>query len=127
MSILLRLVINALGLLIAAWLVPGFHLGVAGSHPRPHDWTTLLVVALIFGVLNLVIRPLLILLALPLEIVTLGFFTFVINALMLVLTSWIAQGMHLGFRIDGIVPALLGALIVSLVSFILSRVLKKRW
>jgi len=122
MSILIRLAINAIGLLAAAWIVPGVHLAVVSGHPRPDDWIALGIVALIFGVVNLVIRPLALLLSLPLNILTLGLFTFVVNAVMLLLTSWIAQGMGLGFRIDGFVPALLGALIISLVSFVLSHV-----
>ena len=125
MLILLRLLINAMALLVAAWLVPGIRLGAAGRHPTTHDWLTLLVVALIFGLVNAVIRPLVILLSLPLEILTLGLFTFVINALMLLLTSWIVQGMGLGFRVDGFLAALLGALIVSVVSFALSRALRR--
>jgi putative membrane protein len=67
----------------------------------------------------------LIVLSLPLEILTLGLFTFVINAFMLLLTSWIAQGMGLAFRVDGFLVALLAALIISIVSFVLSRVLRK--
>lgn len=126
MSILLRLIVNAVALLITAWIVPGIHLGAAGPHPTRDDWVTLLIVALIFGLVNVVIRPIIIILSLPLTIITLGLFTFVINAFMLLLTSWIAQGMDLGFRIDGFLPALLGALIVSVVSFVLSRALKPR-
>jgi putative membrane protein len=126
MFILLRLVINAVALLVTAWIIPGIHLGAAGPHPTNHDWVTLLIVALIFGLVNTIIRPIVFLLSLPLEIITLGLFTFVINAFMLLLTSWIAQGMGLGFRIDGFLPALLGALIISVVSFVLSRVLAKR-
>ena len=125
MFILLRLVINAVALLVTAWIIPGIHLGAAGPHPTKHDWTTLLIVALIFGFVNALIRPIIFLLSLPLEILTLGLFTFVINAFMLLLTSWIAQGMGLGFRVDGFLPALLGALIVSVVSFVLSRALTK--
>jgi putative membrane protein len=121
--LLLRLIVNAVALLITAWIGPGIHLGAAGPHPTKHDWTTLLIVALIFGAVNAVIRPILILLSLPLEIITLGLFTFVINAFMLLLTSWIAQGMGLGFRVDGFLTALIGALIISVVSFVLSRVL----
>jgi putative membrane protein len=127
MFILLRLAINAIGLLVAAWIVPGFHLSVAGRHPQPHDWIALGIIALIFGAVNVIIRPIVLLLSLPLEIMTFGLFTFVINALMLLLTSWIAQGMDLGFRIDGFVAALLGALIVSLVSLALSRIVRKHW
>jgi len=126
MFILLRLLINALALLVAAWLLPGIHLGAAGRHPTTNDWVTLLVVALIFGLVNAVIRPLVILLSLPLEILTLGLFTFVINALMLLLTSWIVQGMGFGFRVDGFLTALLGALVVSVVSLFLSQTMR-RW
>lgn len=127
MFILLRLAINAVGLLVAAWIVPGIHLAVAGGHSRQNDWMALGIVAVIFGAVNVLIRPLLLLVTLPLNFVTLGLFTYVINAFMLLLTSWIAQGMGLGFRVDGFVAALLGALIVSLVSFALSRILSEHW
>ena len=125
MFLLLRLIINAVALLVTAWIVPGIYLGAAGPHPTQHDWVTLLIVALIFGLVNAVIRPIIFLLSLPLTIITLGLFTFVINAFMLLLTSWIAQGMGLGFRVDGFLPALLGALIISVVSFALIRALTK--
>jgi putative membrane protein len=123
--ILLRLIINAVALLVTAWIIPGIHLAAADPHPTRHDWITLLIVALIFGLVNALIRPVIILLSLPIEILTLGLFTFVINAFMLLLTSWIAQGMGLGFRVDGFLTAFLGALIVSVVSFVLSRALKR--
>jgi len=125
MFILLRLVINAVALLVTAWIIPGIHLGAAGPHPTQHDWVTLLVVALIFGLINTIIRPIVLLLSLPLTILTLGLFLFVINGFMLLITSWIAQGMGLGFRVDGFFPALLGSLIISVVSFVLSRALSK--
>lgn len=125
MSILLRLVVNAVALLVTAWIVPGIHLGAAGPHPTRSDWVALLIVALIFGLVNAVIRPILILLSLPIEIVTLGLFTFVINAFMLLLTSWIAQRVDIGFRVDGFLSALVGSLIISVVSFLLSRALTK--
>jgi putative membrane protein len=123
---LTRILINALGLLVAAWLVPGIDLGAAGRHPRVEDWVTLLVVALIFGLVNAIIRPVVLFLSFPVTIVTVGLFIFVVNALMLLLTSWIAQGLELGFRVDGFVPALLGSLIVSLVSLVLGRALRPR-
>ena len=106
MFFLLRLIINAVALLITAWIIPGIHLGAAGPHPTTNDWVTLLIVALIFGLVNAVIRPILILLSLPLEILTLGLFIFVINAFMLLLTSWIAQGLGFGFWVDRFVAAL---------------------
>ena len=125
MFVLLRLIINAVALLVTAWVVPGINLGAAGPHPTQHDWVTLLVVALIFGLLNTVIRPIVFLLSLPLAIITLGLFIFVINAFMLLLTSWVAQGMGLGFRVDGFFPALFGSLLISVVSFVLSRALTR--
>ena len=125
MFILLRVLVNAAALLVTAWIIPGIHLGAAGPDPTRHDWMVLLIVALIFGLVNAIIRPVLIVLSLPLEILTLGLFTFVINAFMLLLTSWIAQGMGLAFGVDGFLVALIAALIISIVSFVLSRVLKK--
>jgi putative membrane protein len=122
-AFLLSLVINAVALLITAWVVTGIHLGAARPHPSTSDWVTLFIVALIFGLVNAVIRPILILLSLPLEIITLGLFIFVINAFMLLLTSWIAQALGLGFRVDTFVAAFLGALIISIVSFVLNRAL----
>ena len=121
---LLKMVINAVALFVTARIIPGIHLGAAGPHPTTNDWVTLLIVALIFGVVNAAIRPILILLSLPLEVITLGLFIFVINAFMLLLTSWIAQGLGLGFRVDKFLAALLGALIISIVSFVLTRALK---
>ena len=102
--------------------MPGIHLAAARPHPTRHAYVTLLIVALIFGVTNAVIRPIVSVVSLLFERLTLGLFTFVINALMLLLTSWIAQGMDLGFRVDGFLPALLGALIVSIVSFVLGHI-----
>lgn len=124
-SFLLRLVINAVALLITAHIIPGIHLGAARPHPTTNDWITLLIVALIFGLVNAAIRPILILLSLPLEIITLGLFIFVVNAFMLLLTSWIAQALGFGFRVDKFFAALLGALIISIVSFILNRALER--
>lgn len=126
MFLLLRLVINAVALLVAAWLVPGIYLSAAAGRATANDWLTLGIVALIFAVVNVIIRPIVLLLTLPLTILTLGLFTFVVNALMLILTSWIAEGMGLGFRVNSFWAAFLGALIVSVVSFVLNRLITKR-
>ena len=126
MYFLVRLVVNAVALLVAAWFVPGIYLSVARGRTEPSDWLTLALVALIFGVVNAVIRPFVLILTLPFNILTLGLFTFVVNALMLRLTSWIAERVDLGFRVRGFWSALLGALIISVVSFALSRLFSKR-
>ncbi len=112
MRFLLRWLINAAALWVAVHLVSGIRFD---GH-----WSTLLVVALVFGVLNAVVRPILKLLTLPLLILTLGLFTFVINALMLLLTSWVSGSLELGFHVGGFGSAFWGALVVSVVSLILS-------
>lgn len=112
MQIIWRLLINAAALWAATRLVSGISFD--------GDWRLLLVVALVFGVLNVAVRPILILLTLPLFIVTLGLFTFVLNALMLWLTGRVSDALGLGFHVAGFGAAFLGALVVTVVSFMLS-------
>jgi putative membrane protein len=112
MQIIWRLLINAAALWAATRLVPGISFD--------GDWRLLLAVALVFGVLNVALRPILILLTLPLFIITLGLFTFVLNALMLWLTGRVSDALRLGFHVDGFGAAFLGALVVTVVSFLLS-------
>ena len=112
MLFLLRLLINAAALWVAIQLVDGI------DH-RGSMWS-LLFVALVFGVLNASIRPVLQLLSLPLLILTLGLFMFVINALMLMMTGWVSGFFNLGFYVGGFWDAFLGGLIISVVSLLLS-------
>lgn len=123
MRFFLRWLINAIALLAAAFVVSGIRLSASATSPGLNEWMTLALVALIFGLLNAIIRPVVVLLTLPLTILTLGLFVFVINALMLLLTSRIAQAVDLGFRVEGFGSALLGALVISVVSFLLGRLL----
>jgi putative membrane protein len=112
MLFLLRLLINAAALWAAIQLVDGIeHRG---------SWWSLLFVALVFGLLNASIKPLLKLLSLPIIILTLGLFLFVINALMLLMTGWVSGLFNLGFHVDGFWDAFLGGLIVTVVSLVLS-------
>ena len=112
MFFILRLLISAAALWVAIQLVDGIQ--------YTGDSWSLLFVALVFGVLNAGVRPLLTVLSIPLIIVTLGLFIFVINALMLMLTSWVSGLLNLGFHVDGFWAAFLGGLIVSVVSLMLS-------
>jgi putative membrane protein len=112
MRFLLRLLINAAALWVATQIVPGVtHSGSGGA---------LLVVALVFGLLNALLRPILAFLSCPLLILTLGLFTFVINAVILLLTSAVSASIGIGFHVDGFWAALLGAIVVSIVSILLS-------
>ena len=119
MGFLLRLLVNAAALWVAALVVEGINLEGDSTTDR---LVTVLVVALIFGVVNTVIKPVLKLVTLPLFILTLGLITFVINALMLWLTSWVAGGLDLPFDVDGFWPALLGSLVITFVSWVLNLV-----
>ncbi len=112
-NLIIRLFVNAVALSAAVWLIPGIKL-------LDGDIVTLILVAAVFGLVNAFIRPILKLLTCPLQILTLGLFTFVLNALMLWLTSWLAGILELGFVVDGFLAALLGAVIISIVSIILN-------
>ena len=112
MNVILSILINAAALWVAAQLLSG--ISVDGT-------STLLLAALVFGVVNTFIKPLVSLLSLPITILTLGLFHFVINAALLGLTAWLTPG----FSISGFWAALFGAIIVSLVATFLDGILKK--
>ena len=108
---ILRWLVNAAALYLTALLLPGIALRGVGS--------TLLAAA-ILGIVNAVIRPLLLLFTLPLNILTLGLFTFVVNALMLLLTSAVVPG----FSVRGFGAALVGAVVLSVISFVLTHLIR---
>ena len=112
MPFLIRLLVNAAALWVATQIVPGVSLS---GGPLP-----LLGVALVFGVVNALIRPVARILTFPLIILTLGIFALVINGLMLWLTSSVSSALGLGFHVSGFWAAFWGALVVSLVSTMLS-------
>ena len=113
MGFLIRLVANALAILAAAYIVPGIE--VAGG-------LSLLAAALVLGLVNAVVRPILLFLTFPFTLVTLGLFIFLLNAFCLWLTSWLVKG----FEVHGFWTAVLGALIVSVVSWIANAFLSDR-
>jgi putative membrane protein len=107
MGLLIRLIVNAAALLAVAYLVPGVHVSGIGAA---------LIAALVLGIVNAILKPILIILSLPLEILTLGLFTLVINAALFYLVAKIG----IGLSVDSFGAAFLGALVLSIVSFILS-------
>jgi putative membrane protein len=113
---ILRWVVNAIALFLAVYLVPGVNL--------QGGWVSILWLALIFGLINAFLRPLLKLLTCPLIILTLGLFTLLINTFLFWLTSQVGQAFGIGFTIDGFWPAFLGGLVVTVVSVIMSLILK---
>jgi putative membrane protein len=118
MGFLLRVVVSAAALAAAAWLLDD--ISFTG---RDNEVLTLLGVALIFGVINAFVAPVIKLISLPFIILTLGLLLWVINAVMLLLTSGIADAFGLGFEVDGFGTALLGALIISVVTAVLNTIL----
>jgi putative membrane protein len=120
MKLLVRLLANAVALSVAAWLLDGITVGGSSTGRRIG---TLLVVAAIFGLVNALVKPLATILSLPFIVLTLGLLIFVINALMLLLTSWISDGLNVPFHVAGFGTALLGALIITVVSWLVNVLL----
>ncbi|TWP37943.1 phage holin family protein [Leekyejoonella antrihumi] len=111
--------INAVALWVAAIVLQGITLTESGA-TTSSKVLTIIVIAIIFGLINAIVRPIVKLFSLPFLIVTLGLFTFVINAIMLELLSWLSGKLNLAFHVDHFFwSAVLGALIVSFVSLIL--------
>lgn len=125
MTFLVRLVINALAIWLAAAWVSGIAVSSSGGGTSG-EIVTLLVIALVFTVVNNFVKPVVQLLSLPLLIVTLGLFTLVINALMLMLTAWLSSQTGFGLTVDGFWTAVWGALIISIVNFVLSALVPPR-
>ena len=121
-GVLVRIVINGLALWLAAVIVPGIHIGEQGD--TSHTVSTVLVVAIIFGIVNALLKPILTLLSLPFIVVTLGLFLLVVNAVLLQLTSWIAGNLNLAFHVDHFWwDAVFGGLIIAVVASILNAIL----
>jgi putative membrane protein len=111
----IKVLAAALALWVATLIVPGVELEGSTFTDR---LGTLLIVAVIFGVVNAIAKPIAALLSLPLIVLTLGLFLLVLNALMLLLTDWIASLLDLPFDVDGFWAAFWGALVISIVTFI---------
>ncbi len=121
MKLFWRTVITAIAIVVTALIVPGITWGHASYGLGEFDkWASLGITALVLGLVNAFVRPILVMISLPLTIVTLGLFLLVINALMLLLVSAIP---FTGFQVDGFVPALLGSILISIVGFVVSHLL----
>jgi putative membrane protein len=110
MAFVLRLFISAFSLGLASRLIPGFYIA---------DWSTLFLAAILLGVVNAVVKPVLVFLTLPISVLTLGLFLLVVNAAMIGLVAWLLPG----FAINGFLPALLGWLVMAVVGAILNSLI----
>jgi putative membrane protein len=110
MRLLAVWLINALALLALPYLLPSIHVA---------SFTTALAVAVLLGLINAVIRPVLLLLTLPVTLLTLGLFIFAINGLMFMLAAWLLEG----FVVDGFLAGIIGSMLYSIISWLLTRLL----
>jgi putative membrane protein len=110
---LIRLVINTIAVLVAAKLIDGIHL---------RDWQGAVLAGAILGIINTFIKPVVKALTCPLYLLTLGLFALIVNGVLLAFTSWIAEQLKAGFKVDGFSADVLGALVISIVSWIVSMV-----
>jgi putative membrane protein len=111
--LLLKWLIMAVSIVVSAYLIPGV---------RVSDFFTALWVALFLGIVNILIRPILILVTLPINILTLGLFTFIINALLILLGSWMIEGFH----VSGFWVAVLFSIVLSLINYALGSLIGTR-
>jgi putative membrane protein len=117
--------------LLLRWLINGAALyavlgtgWIRGIHAENTSWWGILILALIFGLVNALVRPLLKILTCPLIVLTLGLFTLVINTALFWLTGWLGGLLEVGFSVEGFWPAFLGGLVVSVVSWALSLLVR---
>lgn len=131
-SFIVRVIVNALALAAAAWLLPGIRVGSeAASRAAGNDTAgtvvAFLFVGLVFGVVNAVVRPVIGFLSLPITCLTLGLFAIVINAAMLMLTSWLTSYTPIQFHVDAFFwDAVLGSIIISIVSAVIGWIVPRR-
>jgi putative membrane protein len=119
-NFVVKTIANAAALAVAVWLLDKITLTGDSTGKKV---LTLIVVALIFGLVNFLVKPIVKVLTFPLFILTLGLITLVVNALMLLLTSWLADKFDVSFHVEGLWTAILGGLIISIVSWALNVVL----
>jgi putative membrane protein len=118
MKLIIRWVITVIALAVAVWLVPGIYV------QSNNAWVVFGIMALILGLVNVFVKPILTLLSCGLIVLTMGLFLLVINAVTLWLASWIAQNwLNVGFIVEDFWSAFLGSIVVSLVSLVLSIVI----
>ena len=122
MGILIKILVNAVAIWVAAALIDGVEVNADTTSSK---LLTFLLVGAIFGVVNAIIKPVVTLLALPLYVLSLGLFAFIVNALMLELVSWIAGQLDIPFHVgDFFWDAVLAAIVVSLVSWVLNLAIR---
>jgi putative membrane protein len=124
LALTIRIAVVAVSLWVATLIVPGIEVTAGTTGPR---WGALIVVAIIFGVVNAVLKPLIKVVGCPFYVLTLGLIGLVVNALLFLLVGWIAGAIGLPFRVDGFGAAFFGAIVVGVVGFILHVLIPDRF
>jgi len=124
MGFLIRLAVNAVALWITTLIVSG--IDVTGD-TATNNALTLVIVALIFGLVNAVLKPVIKVVGCVFYLLTLGLFALVVNALLFLLTDWLAQQLDLPFVIDGFWPAFWGAIVMAVVGWLISLVIPDKY
>lgn len=124
MNFVIRVLVNGLALWLAALLLPG--ISIPEGQELGESLLIIAVIALIFTLVNAIVKPIVSLLALPLTILTLGLFHLVINALMLLLTGWLTGFTDFGLEVDGFWWAVLGGLVIALISAVVNAAVPAR-
>lgn len=124
MNLFLRIVATAVAVWVAAWLIPGIHVGASApvADASPNLIVTLLVASAVIGIVNSVVKPIAEALTGCLILLTLGLFMLVVNAAMLMFSAWICQQLGVDFTVSGWGAALLGSIIISLVSGLINGI-----
>ncbi len=138
-ELLVKIVINAVALIVAAKIVPNIDLPLPNNFDKPEQWLGIAVLALIFGLVNSYLKPIIKALTLPISVVTMGLISFVINAALLLGLAWIADQLkdtlHQTFTVGGFPPtigyeaigaAVVGSIVISIVATVLNIVLAPR-
>ena len=118
MAFFVRVLINGVAIWFATLILPG--LSIVGGDSNWETLAIILLIALVFGLVNAIVKPIVAFISIPLYILTLGLFTIIVNALMLMLTAWITEATDWGLRIDNFGVACWAAIIISIVSLVLS-------
>jgi putative membrane protein len=123
-NMLIKVGINAVALWVAAIVVQGVRLGEGATSKLSTRLLTIVLVAVVFGIVNAVVKPIATFFSFPAIVLTLGLFTFVVNAFMLQITEWVCRGLGLDFSIDHFFwNAVMAALVITLVSMLLNFLL----
>jgi putative membrane protein len=118
MKLIVRWIIGAIAIAVAVWLIPGIR--IEGNNA----WIVVGVMAIVLGLVNAIIRPILAFLSCGFIVLTLGLFMLIVNGISFWLASWIAVNwLNIGFYVDGLWPAILGSIVVSIVTFLLAILL----